>query len=464
MERRQFIQLMDSNSPHDKESIALLQDFIMRFPYCQTGHLLLAKSLHDQQNILFDQQLKTAAAYVADRKVLYELIQRKKNKLEENEPPVFRESPVFPFSTTVSKEEENSFDQPGSDSENVFIEAHPNVNVFKEIFPVQEMEFPEEGGIETSPIQADDQDGKNEEYRIHVPQENEFAVDRMEEKNLDPHEVIRKRLSEILRAHKKDDFKITVSETRQPIHDVDEIKGTDKGSENKNLTDEYQPAIALDDQLQPGIDAASPLKSEEEKIISLGIKNVRDVVDKIGLEHALEESIIHSIEKFPIIHLEERKKQRVPNEASVIRQENPDLGVHSFLDWLRLKAGNDFGKVEEVHSEQVVPMKVEERTIEIHDRMPSIVTKEELITQFIATEPRIVPSKAEFYSPINQAKKSIHDDEDIVSETLAKIYLNQGNLLKARSSFKKLSLHHPEKSNYFAALIQEIDNLLNKQE
>lgn len=464
MERRQFIQLMDSNSSHDKESIALLQDFIMRFPYCQTGHLLLAKSLHDQQNILFDQQLKTAAAYVADRKVLYELIHRKKNKSEENELPVFRESPVFPFSTTVSKEEENSFDQPDSDSENVFIETHPNVPVFKETFPVQEMEFPEEDGIEASPIHADDQDGKNEEFRIHVPQENELAGDRMEEKNLDPHEVIRKRLSEILRAHKKEDSKITVSETRHPIHEVVEIKDTDRGSENKNLTDEYQPAIELDDQHQPIIEAASPFESEEEKIISQEIKNVRDVVDKIGLEHALEESIIHSIEKFPIINPEERKKQRTENEASVLPQENQQLGVHSFLDWLRIKAGTDFGKVEEVHSELVAPSKVEDGTIEIHDRLPSIVTKEELITQFIATEPRIVPSKAEFYSPVNQAKKSIHDDEDIVSETLAKIYLSQGNLLKARSSFKKLSLHHPEKSNYFAALIQEIDNLLNKQE
>ena len=462
MERRQFIQLMDSNIPQDKESIALLQDFVTRFPYCQTGHLLLAKCLHDQQNILFDQQLKTAAAYVADRKVLYELIHRQKNKSEENEPPVFRESPVIPFSTTVLMEEENSFARPGSDLENVFIETHSNENVFKETFSVSEMESSEGAGIETSNTQTDDLDGKHEEYRIHVPPVDETTVDRMEEKNLDPHEVIRKRLSEILRAHEKDDSKNPVSNTRHPIHDVHEIK--DKESENKNLREENQPAIELKDQPQPIPDTSSPLKSEEEKIISLEIKNVRDVVDKIGLEHALEESIIHSIEKFPIINPEEQKKKRARTEASVLPQENADFGVHSFLGWLRIKAGTDFGKVEEVHSEHVAPSEVEDGTIEIHDRLPSIVTKEELITQFIATEPRIVPSKAEFYSPVSQAKKSIHDDEDIVSETLAKIYLNQGNLLKARSSFKKLSLHHPEKSNYFAALIQEIDNLLNKQE
>ena len=84
-----------------------------------------------------------------------------------------------------------------------------------------------------------------------------------------------------------------------------------------------------------------------------------------------------------------------------------------------------------------------------------------MIDKFIAAEPKIIPSKAEFYSPFEQAKKSVTENDDIISETLAKIYFHQGNLLKARSSYEKLSLLHPEKRSYFAALILEIDKILN---
>ena len=90
-----------------------------------------------------------------------------------------------------------------------------------------------------------------------------------------------------------------------------------------------------------------------------------------------------------------------------------------------------------------------------------IAEAETLIDKFIATEPRIVPSKTEFYSPAKQAQKSLIEHEDLVSETLAKIYSLQGAHLKARSAYQKLMLLHPENKAYFAALIEEIDNSYN---
>jgi hypothetical protein len=84
---------------------------------------------------------------------------------------------------------------------------------------------------------------------------------------------------------------------------------------------------------------------------------------------------------------------------------------------------------------------------------------QELIDKFIQDPPRISPPpKADFFNPVDIAKHSIIDNEEIVSETLAHIYYEQGNDSKALNIYKKLSLLYPEKSAYFAALIQKIEN------
>ncbi|MBR0324199.1 MAG: hypothetical protein IIX06_06880 [Bacteroidales bacterium] len=102
-----------------------------------------------------------------------------------------------------------------------------------------------------------------------------------------------------------------------------------------------------------------------------------------------------------------------------------------------------------------------EREKEVADKEDKTLSKTEIIDKFIAENPQISRPKQEFYNPMTVAQTSVVDKENIISETLATIYLNQGYVEKAISVYQKLSLKNPEKSVYFAELIEKAKNKFN---
>lgn len=110
---------------------------------------------------------------------------------------------------------------------------------------------------------------------------------------------------------------------------------------------------------------------------------------------------------------------------------------------------------------------IEQRIIELErekeeaNKEEKILSKTEIIDKFIAENPQISRPKQEFYNPMVVAQTSVVDKENIISETLATIYLNQGYVEKAISVYQKLSLKNPEKSVYFAELIEKAKNKFN---
>jgi tetratricopeptide (TPR) repeat protein len=87
---------------------------------------------------------------------------------------------------------------------------------------------------------------------------------------------------------------------------------------------------------------------------------------------------------------------------------------------------------------------------------------ESIIDKFIQQNPSIQKPLSEFYSPSGMAAKSLEEDADLATETLAKIYIKKGNYAKAIRIYQKLILYYPEKSNYFATLIESLRDKINE--
>lgn len=131
------------------------------------------------------------------------------------------------------------------------------------------------------------------------------------------------------------------------------------------------------------------------------------------------------------IKLEENQPQKEE------QTENND--PKSFLEWIGVSAT------------EVKP----EISLKQAERLAFKKRAESLINEFITNQPKIKPKK-EFYSPENMAKKSLVDNENIVTETLAKVYADQGNISKAKSIYEQLILRFPEKKSYFATIIRNL--------
>ena len=86
------------------------------------------------------------------------------------------------------------------------------------------------------------------------------------------------------------------------------------------------------------------------------------------------------------------------------------------------------------------------------------ITSSDIIDRFLRAEThRIVAEEGDVESEI-VTEAELQDEDDMVSEELAEVYLAQGLKDMAIETYRKLSLLNPEKSIYFAELISKIEN------
>ncbi|MCV6629930.1 MAG: hypothetical protein OIF50_08730 [Flavobacteriaceae bacterium] len=124
---------------------------------------------------------------------------------------------------------------------------------------------------------------------------------------------------------------------------------------------------------------------------------------------------------------------------------------YSFSEWIQLASTHP--SIRRL-SQQISTQSREEE----ENRMSKLEEKMTRIDMFLEANPKIAPPKKSDSSE-NLARKNQFPKEELMTETLAKVYLDQQKYKKAIQAYKILSLKYPEKSSFFADRIKAIKQL-----
>jgi len=120
--------------------------------------------------------------------------------------------------------------------------------------------------------------------------------------------------------------------------------------------------------------------------------------------------------------------------------------THSFSEWLQISSIIPIQRKKSAKEDIILPK-------------PS-KSNFDLIDNFISNKSKIKPTISSSNS--NIAIDSITENESLMTETLAHVYLEQKKYQKAIMAFTVLSLKYPEKSGFFANQIKAIKTLQEK--
>ena len=194
------------------------------------------------------------------------------------------------------------------------------------------------------------------------------------------------------------------------------------------LSQEQEPIE--EEEVIENIPIDTAIEIEEEQLLLVETEKVEAITDE--LETLIKSSVANTVfikefnedgEKLKIAAKEAASLDPIV-EQKTTKTETSTFDEHpkSFNNWLKMADGKEKTEKEE--------------------RTSTMIPIEKL--------------KRDFYSPIKKAKESIDENKMPVSETLAKIFVLQGNYPKAIYVYEQLILLYPEKKNIFASQIKHL--------
>jgi len=188
---------------------------------------------------------------------------------------------------------------------------------------------------------------------------------------------------------------------------------------------------------------SAPIPEKLEESIKLIIKESDIFVEDESTVKVIKPELIEAV--FDNVATEEVKPES--DEPKITEVGRPlafnQAEKHSFAEWLQLS------KTAPVQRDEAPKQPVLENLY---------ANKYDLIDKFIEANPKIAPVKKDAPTPVN-SNKSVNDGPGLMTETLARVYLEQKKYTKAIQAYEILILKYPEKNAFFADRILEVKNL-----
>ena len=219
------------------------------------------------------------------------------------------------------------------------------------------------------------------------------------------------------------------------------------------IQNEISELIQQHDEPTPEMEVVSENISKQ---VSIEIDNqIKGELKKA--EAILNPDLFHRKEGYINELVEANKTEATPSIKEILEvelEENQPLDFtkedgHSFSEWLKLTSATPI-----IREEIKENSSINKRNLD-------------LIDKFIQDKPKLkqgvnsTKTGANNESQKNLASQYSRTSEALMTETLAKVYLQQKNFKKALQAYHILSLKYPEKSGFFADQIRAINKQIN---
>jgi tetratricopeptide (TPR) repeat protein len=189
------------------------------------------------------------------------------------------------------------------------------------------------------------------------------------------------------------------------------------------------------------------------ELLDISVIDSEVIKPEIRLEpkiNTLEQSILITIKGASSVETAEKE---IASNLAMTAKENLEIGKplgfsinekHSFQEWLQLSRTQPIEREKEkVVNSDIAALDEDKRK------------KAEIIDKFIEASPKISPIKQSTEST-TYFESNKTDNSYLMTETLARVYLEQKKYQKAIQAYEILILKYPEKSSFFADRISDI--------